>query len=213
MNRTHIKICGITRLKDALEIANLGVGALGFIIYPPSKRYIAPPDIADIVASLPPFIQKIGVFVNHPLPELIKIMQVAKLNLAQLHGDESVEYTNQLTKAKINWYKAIRLKNDADLAKIADYSCHNILIDSWQKGDYGGTGKLINHKKFANLSETIKSSNKQIILAGGLNADNILNSITDFRPVAVDVSSGVEDFPGKKNIIKVTNFIKALEKS
>ena len=188
-----VKICGITNSEDALLAVNRGVDALGFS-FADCPRKITPEKAKSIIHNLPPFIKTVGVFVNEA-PEKIKEVQLeCGLDLVQLHGDESPEQCRDLIPYSI---KAFRLKNEKDLKSIDTYrgTVRAILLDTYQKGKVGGTGKTFD------WSLAIKAKEKEIpiILAGGLGPENIQEAITMVKPDAVDVNSGIEERPGKKS--------------
>ncbi|MFV1873727.1 MAG: phosphoribosylanthranilate isomerase [Oleiphilus sp.] len=198
--RVRTKICGITSLKDALQAIHAGADALGFVFYKPSPRYIAPEDAADICRQLPPFITKVGLFVNADEQAIQAVCDSVALDLLQFHGDEQEA---DCLKYKLPYIKAIRIQNDQDvkLAELAYTSALAILVDAYKPGVPGGTGE-----KF-DWSLLPKTRTKPLILAGGLNEKNIYQAIQTVRPYAVDVSGGVEQAKGKKNHTIVTQFI------
>jgi len=200
---TKIKICGITNTTDALASAELGADALGFIFYRESKRYIDPEIAKSIVSSLPPFITTVGVFVNQPLDELLAIKDKVGIDAAQLHGDETPEFCSSVPLKVI---KAIRVKADLDEQGVAQYPVQAILFDTYSDVEYGGTGKSFNWEIIKGISNAGK-----IILSGGLSPDNVVEAIRTVRPYAVDVSSGVEATPGKKDHMKLRKFIEAVK--
>ena len=189
---TQIKICGITNEEDALCAAVLGAAALGFIFYPPSPRYIKPEDARKIVSVLPDEVVKVGVFVNENAAEVKRVVEYCGLDMIQLHGDESPEYCSQFPAAQV--IKAVELKNDDDLNHALSYDVAAILVDSRHAGLYGGTGKKANWE----LACRIKNK-KPLILSGGLNEENIKEAMEKVAPRALDINSGVEKSPGKKD--------------
>ncbi|MGB2691168.1 MAG: phosphoribosylanthranilate isomerase [Thermodesulfobacteriota bacterium] len=203
ISSTKIKICGITNMEDAQASADYGADALGFIFYKESKRYIDPKVAKSIIFSLPPFITTVGVFVNHDLDEISQIKETTGIQVAQLHGDETPEFASSLP---INVIKVIRVKDKSDLDKVAQYSAQAILFDTYSDTEYGGTGESFDWEILNDMSST-----KRIILSGGLNPENVLEAVQIVRPYAVDVSSGVEVAPGKKNHTKIKKFIEAIK--
>ena len=198
-----IKICGLTDKKQALEIARLGVNAIGFILYPPSPRFIELDLLQSITAELPPFVKGVGVFVNKPIDDLVALFNQSGLDLAQLHGEESPEYCLELGKRGVPWIKTIHLKSREDLKKINEYPGSSFLLDAYSSKEYGGTGKTIDWslaKEAALMAD--------IILAGGITPDNIREAIEEVAPYGIDVSSGVEISPGVKSIEKVTQLLR-----
>ncbi len=202
MKQVRIKICGITQIEQAIAISQLRVDALGFILYPGSPRYISPEKIRKIVEALPPFIKTVGVFVNEPVDSLVAIMQSSGLDLAQLSGNESVTYCHQLTDKGINWIQSFRIRGIEDLDEISMYPGRYILLDAWSKGAYGGTGKTFDW----NMLDQIQDRSR-IVLAGGLNADNVETAIREVKPCSLDISSGVEESPGVKSMEKIITLL------
>lgn len=197
-----VKICGITNLEDALLCEKLGADALGFIFYDKSKRYIQPNSAQDIIKMLSPFTLKVGVFVNE-IPENINaISKLAGLNLVQLHGDETPKQIGEINLPTI---KAFRVNDDFDFNVLNDYKNCYFLFDSYSKTEYGGTGKTFNWNIIPKLL------NGKIILSGGISSSNIQRIINEVNPYAVDVSSSVEEYPGKKNEIKLKEFFNILK--
>ncbi len=198
-----VKVCGITNLNDALLCQSLGADALGFIFYPKSKRFISPEDALKIINNLSPFVMKVGVFVNE-LPEIINgIAAKLKLNAVQLHGDETPE-----TASKINYsvIKSFRITEEFDFGMLNEYKNVYPLLDAYSGKQYGGTGNQFN---WDIIPESLKN---KIILAGGVSFDNIEEIVKDIKPAAVDLSSSLENEPGKKDKEKVTEFFKKFNK-
>jgi phosphoribosylanthranilate isomerase len=193
----EVKICGITNKEDALAAAKCGASALGFIFYPPSPRYIKPEDARKIIDALPKEIVKVGIFVNEKSEEIQRVMKYCALDMIQLHGDESPDYCRAFLPSGI--IKAVELKNDDDLNLACIYDVAAILVDCRHAGLYGGTGKKANWE----LAERLQHR-KPLILSGGLNEDNIAKAIKGVAPNALDICSGVEAVPGKKDHAKLT---------
>jgi phosphoribosylanthranilate isomerase len=193
---TQVKICGITNEEDALRAAKLGAAAVGFIFYPPSPRTIKPDDARKIVSVLPDELVKVGVFVNEKIAEIKRVMKYCGLDMIQLHGDESSEFCREFPASRV--IKTIELKKDDDLTHALNYDVAAILVDSRHAGLYGGTGRKANWE----LAFLIKNK-KPLILSGGLNEDNIVQAIKDVAPHAIDINSGVESEPGKKDHAKL----------
>ena len=203
---TQIKICGITNTQDALVAAQCGAAALGFIFYPPSPRYIKPSDAKKIISTLPDKLVKVGVFVNEKPENIKKIMEYCPLDMIQLHGDESPEYCRQFSSSII--IKAVELKSRDDLKRSLDYDVAAILMDSRQGDLYGGTGKKSNWE----LACRVKNK-KPLILSGGLNAENIAEALKTVAPAALDINSGVESSPGKKDHKKLVHIFDIIRAS
>jgi phosphoribosylanthranilate isomerase len=192
----QVKICGITNEEDALLAVRCGAHALGFIFYPASPRYIKPGEAKKIIEKLPHNLVTVGVFVNESAEEVKEIFVDICLDMIQLHGDESPEYCHQFPQAQL--IKAVELKNETDLRRAEGYPVAAILVDSRHAGLYGGTGKKANWE----LACRIRNK-KPLILSGGLSEDNVANAIEAVAPNALDINSGVESAPGKKDHAKL----------
>ena len=193
MNTIKVKICGITNYEDASMAVSLGADALGFI-FASSLRRITPDDARDIIKKLPPLVKSVGVFVNED-PEVIEeTVEHCGIDLVQLHGDESPEFCERFMPRSI---KALRIKNDSMLQTIEAYKgkVKAFLLDSYLKGMAGGTGKSFDW----DLAIEIKKTGVPVILAGGLGPENIEKAVSKVKPYAIDVNSGIEESPGKKN--------------
>jgi phosphoribosylanthranilate isomerase len=197
---TRVKVCGITTLEDALRAADLGADALGFIFYPKSPRYISPPEAAEIIRGLPPFVASVGVFVDCPTDEIDSIAATCSLTAAQLHGSETPEFCDQF---RMKVIKAFRVRDARLPPEIDRYRTDAILLDAFVEGSPGGTGRTF-------AWEVAREAKRfgRVILAGGLNCENIRDAIETVRPYAVDVSSGVETAPGKKDPVRLAEFLK-----
>jgi len=202
----EVKICGITNINDAYVSIKCGADALGFIFYPKSQRYVAPERVKEIIEKLPYDIIRVGVFVNHEIQEVKEIAKFCGLNLIQLHGDESPDYCDQFRISSL--IKAVSLRTEEDIQKLKDYSVRAILVDARQPGHYGGTGKKSDWRLAIKIKET-----HPLILAGGLNKENVREAIETVRPQAVDINSGVEISPGKKDPEKIKEIIAILHET
>lgn len=200
MSIVRVKICGLTRPEDALVACNAGADAIGLVFYPPSSRYVDIPSAQLISEVTPPFVQRVGLFVNASREEVTSVLQQVDLDLLQFHGDESVDYCESFNKAYI---KVFTMKPELDvLSRIAEYpSAKGFLLDTYHPVKPGGTGQAFNWEQFP------ARINKPFILAGGLCVENIQQAISICRPYAVDVSGGVEISPGIKSIEKIQAFI------
>ena len=198
-----VKICGITNLADALTAADAGADALGFMFYEPSVRDISPATAREIIFQLPPRISKVGVFVDAPAEIIRHIATECGLDTVQLHGEETPEFCAQFAPLKV--WKAIRVRDESSLRALPNYKTDAWLLDSYVAGQKGGTGEIFNW----NLAVAAKALGRSIILAGGLTPENIATAVHQVRPFGVDVSSGVESAPGKKDAAKVRAFIEA----
>ncbi|HIJ80226.1 MAG TPA: phosphoribosylanthranilate isomerase [Desulfuromonadales bacterium] len=197
----RVKICGITSLEDALLAINAGADALGFVFFEESSRFITPDNAAAVIRRLPPFVQTVGLFVNEELASVNMIAGQCGLDLVQLHGEESPEYCMGINRRVI---KAFRVKDSSVLDELPRYDVAGYLLDTWSPVAHGGTGTTFNWEIAARAA-----SQRPIILAGGLTPENVGDAIRQVRPYAVDVSSGVESAPGKKDVLKVTSFCRS----
>lgn len=200
-----VKICGITQQEQAKQIADLGVDAMGFILYPPSPRYVQPDIVKKLIIGLPPFLTTVGVFVNEPIETIIQIMRKTGLDIAQLHGDESPEYCRHLSQSGIRWLKAFRVREKGDLEKLKGYRSKHFLLDAWSEKGHGGTGETFDW----DLAKSA-SGQSEIILAGGITEENIEEAIEKVSPYGIDLSSGVEVSPGIKSIEKIERLLKRI---
>jgi phosphoribosylanthranilate isomerase len=193
-----IKICGITNKEDALNAVSLGAHALGFIFSKNSPRYVSPEIVEELSLLLPPFVLLVGVFVNHSAEEIKDIVERCKLDIIQLHGSESAEFCLKMKKRVI---KAIKVSEPEDLEQIHQYhgTVSAILLDTKIKNIEGGTGKTFDW----GLAIKAKEHDIPIILAGGINASNINKAVQLVNPYGIDLSSGVENTPGKKDYNKM----------
>ena len=200
-----VKICGITSAEDARVAVEAGADALGFIFYRKSPRYIEPAVARHIIMNLPPLVTPVGVFVNEEQSVVRNLMDDCGLSLAQLHGSESAAYCQELGRPIL---KALRVKDRSAFLALAEYrgraGVRGFVLDAFSDQAYGGTGQVID---WAVAAEAAKAAN--ILLAGGLTPDNVGKAIQAVQPYGVDVSSGVEREPGKKDHEKVRTFIRA----
>ena len=197
---TRIKICGITNIDDALMSIDAGADALGFNFVPDTPRYLKDTKAAaKIIEQLPPFITTVGLFVNAD-PELIQsIADECHLDMLQLHGDESPQFCQGFNRRVI---KAVRIKDESSCSHLSDYRVSGYLLDTYVKGALGGTGVAFDWR----LAVKAKQYGR-IVLAGGLDPDNVALAVRQVRPYGVDVSSRVEASPGRKDPVKVRAFI------
>jgi phosphoribosylanthranilate isomerase len=196
---TKVKICGITTLEDALIAVRAGADALGFVFYEKSPRYLNPEQAAHIIAGLPPFIQVVGLFVNAELDFVNLTADSCRLDIVQLHGDETPSYCQSVRRRVM---KAFRVRGMESLAPMADYQVAGYLLDAYSPDSYGGTGGTFDWD-----CAIAAKGRGPIILAGGLDPDNVASAVARVAPYAVDVSSGVETSPGRKDPEKVRRFI------
>jgi phosphoribosylanthranilate isomerase len=195
---TKIKICGITNIEDALSAVDYGADALGFVFYHKSPRYITPEKTREIILQLPPFVSTVGVFANETHEKMKEILEFSGIDILQLHGDEPPDTC-------YIWHRvirALRVSDFADLKPLEMCRVSAFLLDTYSTASYGGTGQIFNW----DIAVEAKRFGR-IILSGGLNPDNIEKAIRWVRPYAVDVSSGIEEEKGKKDLKKMRAFI------
>ena len=190
---TRVKICGITNRDDAVRAVSLGAWALGFIFYRKSPRCVTPGQARRIIASLPPLVTPVGVFVNHTEKKIKEIADRCRLNTLQFHGDEAPSFCRRFKNYKI--IKAIRVGENFDEACLTPFKVDAFLFDSYHEKKFGGTGKSFDWMRIKNF----KSIKTPVILSGGLNPGNVQEAISMTQPFAIDASSGVEESPGKKS--------------
>src|SRR5580698_4103385 len=203
---TRVKICGITTWDDARLSVDLGASALGFNFYPSSPRAVSPSDAWSIIRRLPPFVEAVGVFVNWPPLVVGALASALRLGSVQLHGAEPPAEVDELVR-KQRVIKAIQVKRGFRAASLARYAAADaILLDGFARGLHGGTGRTVDWK----LARAARRYGR-IILAGGLTPENIAEAIRVAEPYAVDVASGVEARPGRKDPAKLRALFAAVE--
>jgi phosphoribosylanthranilate isomerase len=199
----RIKICGITRYEDAKAAASIGVDALGFIFCEKSPRYITPKAAAIIIAQLPPFVSRVGVFVDESPEQVIAVARATGIDTLQLHGIESPSYCAHMPLPVI---KAFAIDTATDLSILDHYQTTGFLLDTWSSDRRGGTGKTFD---WSIAADACRKSDR-IILAGGLNSGNIEEAIETVLPYGVDINSGVEIRPGEKNPHKIRQIVQVI---
>jgi phosphoribosylanthranilate isomerase len=197
-----VKICGLTNAPDALAAVDAGADALGFMFYEPSPRHISIRDALEIIRELPPFVMKVGVFVDAPEDLVMRAISDCGLNLLQFHGQETPEYCTQFGLMSM---KAFRIRDAESLRVLPEYPTDAWLLDAFVAGKPGGTGEKFNWE----LAIEARKLGRPIFLAGGLTPANVAEAVSLVQPYGVDVSSGVEAEPGKKDHEKVRAFIRA----
>tara|TARA_Y100000782_G_scaffold74912_1_gene80849 strand:+ start:32541 stop:33164 length:624 start_codon:yes stop_codon:yes gene_type:complete len=200
VKRTRVKICGITRIEDALCAVNSGVDSLGFVFYDKSPRAIQPSEAAGIIQQLPAFVTTTALFVNADADFIDRVVAETRIDLLQFHGDESPEFCNSFSRP---YLKALRMKPGLDLAAECQRfsSSQAILLDAYRPGVPGGTGEVFDWDLIPNPHPA------PIILAGGLTCDNVAEAVKSVQPYAIDVSGGVEQSKGIKDAVKIDKFI------
>jgi len=198
----QVKICGITNVEDALCAAESGAAAVGFIFYPPSPRYIDPQQVRGIIDRLPDHLVKVGVFVNEKEQVIRRILEDCRLDMLQFHGDESPAFCRQFPPRLV--IKALELKNDEDPGRADAFDVAAILVDARHAALFGGTGKTSNW----DLAQKIT---RPLILSGGLKEENVIDGLQKVRPAALDINSGVEEKPGKKDAVKIARILQIIK--
>lgn len=204
---TRVKICGITGFEDARDAVLLGASAIGLNFYPGSPRYIEASHAAKIIEKLPPFVTVVGVFVNHPDPQNVEDFAVSLgLHAVQLHGSETPDYCSMIQRVKV--IKAFRVDSSFRVDSLRSHGSGAFLLDAGSPDRFGGTGKVFDW-------ELVFGANAfgSIIIAGGLTPENVPELIRKLHPFAVDVASGVESRPGKKDYEKMRRFIDAVQRT
>ncbi len=201
--RTRVKICGITRVEDALSAVEQGADAIGLVFYPPSPRYVSASQAAEIAQVLPAFVSVVGLFVDAPSADIEAVLSKVPIDLIQFHGNETPEQCRRYEKPYI---KAIRVKTDTNLIQYqSDFSdAKALLLDTYTEGVPGGTGQVFDWNVIP------KHMTKQLVLAGGLDANNVTQAIKLVKPYAVDVSGGVESAKGIKDAAKIAAFMRGV---
>ena len=206
MTPVRVKVCGITRIEDALSAVWLGANAIGFVFWPNSSRFITPAVASEIITVLPPFITTVGVYVDPAVEWVEETARTAGLSLLQFHGNESSRFCEQFT---LPYIKAIRVRKGLDLVEYAERYHHakGLLLDTYMAGLPGGTGHVFDWKLIP------RDLSLPLILSGGLNPANVSLAIKQTQPWAVDVSSGVEIAKGIKDREKIFSFMQGVRDS
>jgi len=201
--RTRVKICGITRVEDALDAVDAGADAIGLVFYAQSPRCVSVEQAQKIAIVIPPFVSLVGLFVNATKTEIESTLSKVRLDILQFHGDESAQDCEQIN---LPYYKAIRVKADTNLVQYAVEfsSAKALLLDAYNESAFGGTGQTFD------WSLIPKNLTKPVILAGGLTPENVTSAISQARPYAVDVSGGVEASKGIKDVAKIAAFMRGV---
>ncbi|MGP0629539.1 phosphoribosylanthranilate isomerase [Nitrospina sp. 32_T5] len=198
-----VKVCGMTSLEDTMHAVECGADAVGFIFFKKSPRAVTARQAKAIAEKLPPFVQRVGVFVNETAEVIERTVKTCGLDVVQLHGDESPAFCKRIAARVV---KAIRVKDAESVKGLSRYAVDAFLLDAYKEGEWGGTGERFNWS-------LVKQARRHgpVILAGGLDPENVAEGIRVCRPYGVDVCSGVESKPGKKNRNKVRKFIEAVK--
>jgi phosphoribosylanthranilate isomerase len=203
-NKMLVKICGITNLEDAERAIEYGADALGFIFVPASPRYVPTEIAASIISRLPSTVQKVGVFVNESERKIHSMIEQTGITHLQFHGDEMPD---DLAGYTLPVWKAFRVSPAFDVAVISKYSADAYLLDTFSSKSYGGTGKTFDWRIAARVKQY-----GNIILSGGLNPHNVADAVRTVQPYGIDVNSGVEATPGKKDAAKLKKLFDELKR-
>ena len=195
-------MCGITNSEDAFYAVRLGATALGFVFYEKSPRFVTPSEAGKIIKQIPPFVTKVGVFVNAEADYLREARDIAGFDVYQFHGDETPEFCATFGE---DYIKAVRVKDASSLDAVELYDTDAFLFDAYSPDAYGGTGENFSWDVLTRR----KLGDKFVILSGGLTPENVRDAIRTVNPYAVDVSSGVESSPGIKDHLKLKRFMEA----
>jgi len=201
--RTRVKICGFTKVSDAVSAANLGVDAIGLVFYPPSPRYVSIEKAVEIVKALPAFVTVVALFVDEQELQIREVLNEVSIDCIQFHGDETAEQCRLYNKP---YMKAIRMKPELNVKAISEEYCDAsaLLLDAYHPGIKGGSGSKFDWDLIP------KDCSLPVILAGGLQVDNAKQAVQSVKPYALDVSSGVESSKGIKDVAKMAAFIQAI---
>lgn len=206
--RTRAKICGITRVEDVHAVVNAGCDAIGFVFFPPSPRHVSAAQAKELIRYVPAYVQTVGLFVNATADDIADVLKLVALDIIQFHGDETPKDCQAIA-AQVGrrWYKAIQVKPGldvvAEIQKYQDAGASAVLLDAWHPDLKGGTGHSFDWTTFPKL-------NIPLILAGGLNPDNIEQAILTTHAYAVDVSGGVESAKGIKDQQLIERFMQGV---
>ncbi len=204
---TRIKICGVTEVEDARDAASLGAAAIGLNFSEESPRRITVGRAVKIIDTLPPFVASVGVFVNYDDPQALEDFALSiRLDAVQLHGEESPDYCSMISRVKV--IKAFRVNEQFRLASLEQYPVSAFLLDAYSGKGVGGTGETFQWSQGEGANAF-----GRIVLAGGLRPENVGEAIDALHPFAVDVASGVEESPGKKNHELMRSFIEAVHRA
>ena len=201
--RTRVKICGITRAEDALEAIRCGADAIGLVFYAASPRSVTVKQAQTIVDAIPPLVSVVALFVNASQAEIESILSQVRIDIVQFHGDETA---SECERIKMPYFKAIRVKSDTNLlqCEVEFKGAKALLLDTFSEAAFGGTGHVFNWDLIPH------NMSKPIILAGGLTSENVRLAIKKVQPYAVDVSGGVEQSKGIKDVAKIAAFMQAV---
>lgn len=206
--RVRVKICGFTSAADAEAAVHAGADALGFNTWPGSRRFLDLEKARDWIAELPGFVTRVALCVNAPLEEALRIASLPYIDAVQLHGDESPDYCRRVAALNRSVIRAVRLEQFEQGASLGLWGTRQVLMDAAVAGAYGGTGARVDLDLAARVVRHFRGF--CLTLAGGLDPENVAEAVRTVRPYAVDVASGVESAPGRKDISKMRAFVQAV---
>lgn len=209
-HRTRVKICGVTNVVDAIDAVELGADALGFNTYTGSKRYIDLRKEGEWIRHLPPFITKVAVMVKPTIAEAEAVFNLPYIDMVQFHGNEDEKFCTHFASLGLPFIKAIAVKDEASLLDVGRFGTPHILVDAYSPSAFGGTGQLIDIGLIERFAESPGGKAANLILSGGLKPSNVKAAIDRLHPYAVDVASGVEVAPGRKDKTLMGEFILAV---
>ncbi len=204
----QVKVCGLTRLADAQTCAKHGVNAIGINFWPQSKRYHPFAEARRWLAEVPAAVTRVALFVNADREEILPIMESGLLDMIQFHGDESDAFVERFLNDGYEVMRAFSARSEADLERIARCPCRTIILDAYQPGVYGGSGQTCDWNLAAQA--VVAFPEKRIILSGGLTPQNVAQALSEVRPAALDLASGVESAPGIKDPLQVAALMRAV---
>ena len=206
--RVRVKICGITTAEDAEAAVHAGADALGFNTWSGSRRFLDLEKATGWIVDLPCFVTRVALCVNAPLEEASRISALPYVDALQLHGDERSDYCRSIAALGRSWIRAVRLESAGHIVSLSEWGTRNVLIDAAVAGAYGGTGSRLDLDLAAESVRRCKGLS--LTLAGGLDPENVAEAVRLVRPYAVDVASGVESAPGRKDAAKMRDFVQAV---
>jgi phosphoribosylanthranilate isomerase len=206
MQSVRVKICGVRTIAEASMAVECGAEALGFNFWEKSARFVTPEAAKEIIQTLPPFTALVGVFVNETAERINEIVELTRIQVVQLHGDEEPGFISRLNSSTT--IKAFRVDEDFDINVMKHFPANAFLLDAKVKGEYGGTGVSFNWQIAIEAKKIAP-----LILAGGITSENVARAIQQVQPYAIDVCSGVEAEPGRKDFEKLKNFMLAVKKA
>ena len=207
----RVKICGLTTPQDAAAAIEFGADALGFNFYPGSKRYLRMPAAGEWIAAVPGNVGKVAILVNPSWDEATAAAATAGITALQLHGTETPEFCRRLMENKIRFEKALPVTGPDSLAKAPDFFTSTVLLDSGGAGEFGGSGQTFRWEIARDFA--LAHPELRVVLAGGLTPENVAEAVAMVRPFGVDVTSGVESTPGRKDYSRLRDFIAAARAS